>query len=248
MSDWGRGEYERIAVDLEPAAARVVEAAGVGAGDRVLDVACGNGNAAALAAARGAQVFGLDAAPRLIDVARARVPEGEFVVGDACALPYEDASFDAVVSVFGVMFAAPAADAVAELLRVVRPGGRIVVTSWIPRGGLDALAGLARRALAPNPDAPPRTDWGDPDVVRSLFAPVPVEISEEDLVFTRDSARAWVDDQFAEHPMWLGLAEQLEPDRFAQLREESIAALERFHEGGDGLRITTSYWLIQCVS
>jgi len=249
VSDWGRGYYERTAAELEPAAVRVVDAAGVAAGERVLDVACGTGNAAVLAADRGAVVAGVDSAARLVEVARSRV-DGEFVVGDACALPFDDDAFDVAVSVFGVIFAAPASDAVAELLRVVRPGGRIVLTSWIPRGPLDEMAGLARRAAAEASEGtgPPRTNWGDPDVVRSLFAPRPVEISEQEITFEWESPQAMIDAQLVEHPMWLAIADLLSPEALAELRADSLAVLERENESSDGLRITSPYWLIQCVS
>src|SRR5919199_1651139 len=105
MLDWSVGEYERSAHELAPAARHVVELAALAPGERVLDVACGTGNAALLAARAGAVVTGLDAAARLIDVARGRAAdagvEASFVVGDAQALPFEDGAFDAVLSIFG---------------------------------------------------------------------------------------------------------------------------------------------------
>src|SRR3954464_8532637 len=105
MVDWGGGRYELTAADLEPAAVHVVALAGLQRGERVLDLATGTGNAALLAARAGAETTGLDAAARLIDVARSRArDEGlavRFEVGDAQELPYEDATFDVVVSVFG---------------------------------------------------------------------------------------------------------------------------------------------------
>jgi SAM-dependent methyltransferase len=111
MSDrdeWGLGSYEETARELEPAAEAAIAALELKPGERVLDVACGSGNAALLAAQAGALVSGLDGSPRLIGVAGERVPEGSFVVGDAAALPFEDGGFDAAVSVFGVIFASPA--------------------------------------------------------------------------------------------------------------------------------------------
>src|SRR5687768_12884513 len=134
MDEWGVGRYEETARELAPAAEVAVAALGLNGGERVLDVACGTGNAALLARAAGAKVTGVDTSPRLIAVARERIPGGEFLEGDAAALPFGDAAFDAAVSVFGVIFARPVENAAAEIARVVRPGGKVVITTWPPRG------------------------------------------------------------------------------------------------------------------
>src|SRR3954447_18780984 len=137
MVDWGDGEYERTAAELEPTAREVVARAAIAPGERVLDVACGTGNAGLIAAAAGARVTGLDAAPRLVEVARQRAAaagaDAEFVVGDALDLPFEDGAFDAVVSVFGVIFAPDPARAIAEIVRVLAPGGRARSPGGAPR-------------------------------------------------------------------------------------------------------------------
>jgi len=123
--DWSLGRYERIAEQFLPAARVLVESAAPGPGERVVDVGCGTGNAALLAAALGARVIGVDPASRLLEVARedaaARGLDAEFAVGDAAELPLDDGSADLVVSVFGVIFAPDAAAAVAELARVTPP-------------------------------------------------------------------------------------------------------------------------------
>src|SRR5919199_2114132 len=134
--DWGAGEYERTARELEPAAHHVVALAGVAPGERVLDLACGTGNAASEAARAGARVTGLDAAPRLIEVAEARAAAAsldiEFVVGDAQDLPFGDGAFDCVLSVFGVIFVPDPPRAMNEILRVLAPGGRALISAWRP--------------------------------------------------------------------------------------------------------------------
>src|SRR5436305_8704641 len=123
--DWSLGRYERTAGQLLPAARLVVERAAPSAGDRVVDVGCGTGNAALLAAARGARVTGVDPAARLLEVARERAAgaglEAEFVDGDAASLPVGDGEADLVMSVFGVIFALNAAAAVSEMARVCTP-------------------------------------------------------------------------------------------------------------------------------
>src|SRR5690606_32342658 len=129
-----------------PASDAVIEALGVGEGDELLDVGTGSGNAAIVAAQRGAAVTGLDLVPELVEAARERFAaaglSGEFVVGSAEALPFEDASFDRVVSIFGAMFAPRHDLAAAELARVVRPGGRVAVTGWTPEGLNGRMFGL----------------------------------------------------------------------------------------------------------
>lgn len=152
MIDWGLGSYERTAMQLAPAAGAAVDAAEILPGDRVLDVGCGTGNAALLAAMHGARVTGLDPAVRLLEVARGRAAsagiEADWVRGDALDLPFVDGTFDATLSVFGVIFAAPAEQAVAELVRVTAPEGRIVLTTWVGDGALANATGLVRSAIA----------------------------------------------------------------------------------------------------
>ncbi len=169
--DWGEGDYARTAAVLAPAAEALVDAAGVGPGTRVLDVACGTGNAALAAAARGGRVTGIDASPRLVELAseraRAAGADARFVVGQAEALPVEDAAFDAVLSSFGVIFADDAATAAAELVRATRTGGLVALTSWRPEGPIHAVGELLRGAFPEPPGTPAR--WGDQDWVAGLL-------------------------------------------------------------------------------
>lgn len=128
---WGRRAAE-FASTLEPASCREYAAMhhhlDVRPGDRLLDIACGSGLALELAAIRGAEVSGIDASPRLVDVARDRSPQGDIRVGDMTALPWDDGAFDVVTSFRGIW--ATTIDGLAEAHRVLRPGGRIAVTSW----------------------------------------------------------------------------------------------------------------------
>src|SRR6266511_5466278 len=150
--DWGIGQHERFAADIEPAAQHVVDLARVTPGERVLDVACGTGNAALLAAHAGGVVSGVDAAPRLIEAARRRgAAEGldaSFAVGDLHDLRFDNEAFDVVLSVFGVIFATDPERALAEILRVLRPGGRALLSVWVPVGTIDAMVGVFMRAVA----------------------------------------------------------------------------------------------------
>lgn len=169
--NWGDGNYERTARTLEPAAEVALDTAEIAPGERVLDVACGTGNAALAAAQRGARAVGVDPAEALLTIARDRATavgaDAEFIVGGALDLPVADAAFDAVVSVFGVIFAADADGAAAELLRATRPEGRAVLTSWVPSGPTSAVGRALVSALPASAAAPAR--WGDPERAREML-------------------------------------------------------------------------------
>ena len=151
MVDWDKGRYEETAAELEPVAVAVVAMAAPRAGDRLLDIACGTGNGVLLAAARGADVVGVDTAPRLVAVARERAAAAglspELLVGDALAVPVTDGSFDIVISIFGVIFVSDPARAMAEVARVLRPGGRAYVTAWVPAGPINDMLTVLGRAI-----------------------------------------------------------------------------------------------------
>ncbi|WP_353647016.1 class I SAM-dependent methyltransferase [Mesorhizobium sp. WSM2240] len=158
--DWSIGGYETIAALLLPAAETVVAAAGLKRGDRVVDIGCGTGNAALLAARQGAEVIGVDPALRLIEVAAERAAregvQASFRQGEAASLPIPDASMDVAISVFGIIFAGDAAAAIAEIDRVLTAPARIVLSAWLPRGAvfeMNAAAAAAVRAAvgAPRP-------------------------------------------------------------------------------------------------
>jgi SAM-dependent methyltransferase len=172
---WASGDYpSMVETFLLPLGPRLVEAAGVEAGQRVLDVAAGTGNAAIRAAERGADVTASDLTPELLEAGR-EVAERDglvldWVEADAEDLPFEDASFDVVMSSIGAMFA-PHHQAVAdELVRVCRPGGTIALLSWTPEGMLGALFRTMGPFMpAPPPGAQPPPLWGSEDHLRGLF-------------------------------------------------------------------------------
>jgi SAM-dependent methyltransferase len=254
MVDWGVGEYERTAAELEPAARHVVDLAAIAPGERVLDVACGTGNAALLAAAAGADVTGLDAASRLIDVARARAASGAgaaatFVVGDALALPFDDGAFDVVLSVFGIIFAPDAERALAEVVRVLRPGGRALLSVWLPEGAIDRMVTVLARGVA-EAGGPRRAPfaWHDPDAVAPVAARLGVALTTDDagLVIEGASPEAYFASGEAAHPMSVAMQPLLDrTGRYPELREAAIAALREGNEDPEAFRVTSPYRVLR---
>lgn len=169
---WEAGDFSQVAKHIETTAEAFVNRLGITPGMKVLDVACGSGNLAIVAAKLGAEVTGVDIADNLVEAARKRAEsEGlniRFEQGDAEALPYEDNSFDLVMTMYGAMFA-PRPDVVAsELLRVCKPGGRIAMANWTPEGFAGQMFKLAGKYLPP-PDMPPPVQWGVPEIVKERF-------------------------------------------------------------------------------
>ena len=172
---WALGDYAAVAHEIIPALGPIlVEAAGIGPGQRVLDIAAGAGNAAIPAAQTGATVIASDLTPELLETGRQEAERlGQFVSfeeGDAEALPYADASFDAAISVVGVMFAPHHQASADELLRVVRPGGTIGLISWTPDGFIGQMfATMKPYAPPPPPGAQPPPLWGSEAHLAGLF-------------------------------------------------------------------------------
>lgn len=172
---WASGDYPALAADLIwELGPRLVGALDVRPGERVLDVAAGSGNAAIPAALRGATVIASDLTPELFEVGRRAATEAgaelEWREADAEALPFDDAAFDVVMSCVGVMFAPFHERAADELVRVVKPGGRIGLLSWTPEGFIGRMFGVMRPFNAPAPaGAQPPPRWGDEQHVRELL-------------------------------------------------------------------------------
>lgn len=250
--DWGAGRYERTAEMLLPAARVLVDTAAPRAGERVLDIGSGTGSAALLAAAAGAHVTALDPAARLLDVARtAAQQQGLEVVcrlGEAAKVPAPAASFDCVLSNFGIIFAPDPDAAVAEVARVLDARGRIGFTAWVPGGAVGALASAAQelvRAAISAPPAPPGFPWHDQAAVRDLFARhgmVAAVANHEELTFTASSPRAYLDAQREDHPLAVTAFQVLERQGQAdEATRRLLEILDEHNEAEDGFRSTSTY-------
>lgn len=171
---WMSGDYGHFATYLEPGALEFLSRIKIEPGARVLDVACGAGQTAIPMSRAGAKVTGIDIATNLIEKARARAQREKLDVrfddGDAEMLPYPDGSFDLVVSLIGAMFAPRPELVAAELKRVCRPGGKIIMGNWTPTGFVGQMFKLhGKHVPAPAIMSPP-VKWGDEEMVRERFA------------------------------------------------------------------------------
>jgi SAM-dependent methyltransferase len=239
MMDWDAGCYERTAAELEPVARAVVDAAAPRPDERVLDLACGTGNAALLAAARGARVTGVDAAPRLLGVARERARsqrlDVEFLQGDLLELPVHDGAADAVLSVFGLIFAPDPARALAEVARAAAPGARLFMSAWIPAGPINDMLAALGRVVARVTEAPPpqRFAWSDAAAVGAVAHDAGLELrstTPAELAIRAESPEAYVT-AGQEHPTAFGVRPVLE--RAGVDAEARGAMLDVLHEANE---------------
>jgi SAM-dependent methyltransferase len=249
--DWGEGHFEEIGAELLPAAEVVVTAIAPRSGEHLVDLGCGDGNAALLAAARGARVTGIDPSTRLLEVAATRATErsleATFLEGVAAAMPLPSASADAIVSVFGVIFAPDAPSAAAEIARVATSTCRVVLSAWRPGGAIAVVARLRNDAIArakgTTNGGPPPFAWHDESALRELFAPFgfAVSITDAALPIEASSAEAFVDRQFRAHPVWIEAGRVLDEPAVATLRRETLDVLDDANEDPNGFRITSGY-------
>ena len=250
---WSAGDYDAVSEPLWAAGGRVVAATGVAAGDRVLDVACGTGNAAVQAAQAGGDVTGLDLTPALLQRAGARAQDAgvevEWVEGDAEDLPFEDGSFDVVLSTFGCMFAPRHQVVAAELSRVVRPGGRIGVCSWTPEGEIGEFFGVVGRHLPPAPGAAAASPllWGTEDHIRELFADTGLTFAfERDTVeFRWPSPEQEVADLETMFGPLIKARELLEPQgTWSSLHGDLVVQAERHRDPATGASVSDGEYLL----
>ena len=235
----------------------MVERAAPQALERVLDLGCGTGNAALVAAARGTTVPGVDPAPRLLDVARARaVDHGvdiSFVVGDAAAIPLPSGSVDVLLSVFGVIFAPDPVAAAAEMSRVTAPDGRIVISAWVPGGAIGEVVRMAREtamAALEAPPAPPPFAWHDHDAVSGLLAPhgFSVDVESRAIVFSAACVDDYLDTELIDHPLSVASRAMLEARGRRDVQDEIVGRardiLTAANEKPDGFAATSSYVVV----
>jgi SAM-dependent methyltransferase len=231
---WASGDFSVVAARIVYQAEHLAETADVQAGWRVLDVATGSGNAAIAAAHRGCEAVGVDYVPALLERGRVRAAAEQlnvqFVEGDAEKLPFADASFDAVLSIYGVMFAPDHRRTAAELARVCRPGGRIGLASWTPGGFIGETFRVFSRYLPPPAGLQPPVAWGDETYIESLFGPVAASVTHypQTAVFRFRSAEENVDFFRTYYGPTLRAFEALDPAKREALRNDLLALARKY--------------------
>jgi SAM-dependent methyltransferase len=246
---WASGDFSVVAARIVYQAEQLCETADLQAGWRVLDVATGSGNAALAAARRGCEVVGTDYVPALLERGRIRAQAEhlavEFREADAEHLPFPDASFDAVISIYGVMFAPDQKRAASELARVCRPGGRIALACWTPDGFIGETLRLFSRYLPPVPGVQPTVRWGEADYQRQLFGSSAQSLTAypRTAIFRFRSTEENVNFFRTYYGPTLRAFESLPPDRADSLHRELLALNARFdRNGGQGpIAITADY-------
>jgi SAM-dependent methyltransferase len=246
---WSSGDYRRIGVLLLGLSERLAEAVDLRHGERVLDVATGNGNLALAAARRGGVTTGIDIAPKLLEHAaeRARV-EGldvAFQWGDAQALPVHDRAFDVTLSAIGVMFAPDQTAAARELVRVTRPGGRIGLVSWTADGFLGEFFRTMAAHVPPPPGAVPPVRWGTVQGLADLFGDRVqwTSLSHADWRMRFPSPRAYAEFFAGNYGPTVKALERLDEPGRAALLDAIVDVVSRYNVATDGTAAWDSRYL-----
>lgn len=235
---WASGNYAVIGVTLQLVGEQLAEACDLRWDEKVLDVAAGNGNATLAAARRGCKVMSTDYVPALLERGAKRADaEGlqiEFREADAENLPFDDASFDAVISTFGVMFTPNQAKAAAEMARVCKPGGRIGMANWTPEGFIGQMFKTLGKHMPPPAGVQPPSRWGVEDNLRTMFGEQAAQISANKRFFNfRYRSPAHFVEVFR---TWYGPVHKafaaLPPEAGAALERDLIALMESLNKGG----------------
>ncbi len=249
QATWASGDYHMIGTQILIVSELLVEALDLHSTERVLDVATGSGNAALASARRGCPVVGLDYVPALLERARLRAEaeglEAEFVEGDAEALPFEDASFDVVASVFGAMFAPNQEQTAGELARVCRAGGRIGLVAHTPEGFIGQLFKTNAKHVPPPAGLRSPVQWGTEERLRELFGNAITELRAEKrhYVFRYRSPEVYLEYWRRYYGPTMKTFEAVGEAGRAALEADLLDLIARFNRANDGSMIVPSEYL-----
>jgi ubiquinone/menaquinone biosynthesis C-methylase UbiE len=246
---WASGDFDRIAATITMTGELLCEAVDVQPGQSVLDVATGSGNTAIAAARRFAHAAGVDYVPALVARGQERAAceklTIDFKEGDAENIPYPDASFDAVLSTFGAMFAPNQERAASELLRVCKPGGKIGMANWTPEGFIGELFRVNARYVPPPAGLKPPVLWGKEERLRELFGDgiSSLQVTRRTFQFRYMSADHWIDfwrTYYGPTFKTFAALDEASQDALAQDLRELVA---RYNRSGNGTMVVPSEYL-----
>ena len=246
---WSSGDYAVVGTTLQIVGEELSEALDLRSGQKVLDVAAGNGNASLAAARRWCDVVATDYVPALLERARERAAAErlaiEFREADAEALPFPNASFDVVVSTFGVMFTPDQDRAAAELIRVCRHGGKIGLANWTPEGFIGQVFKTIGKHLPPPAGVKSPALWGTRARIAELFEPhaVSIKSSQRNFVFRYRSPEHWLEVFKGYYGPLLKTFAALAPAGQAALRRDLMALIGQFNRSGDASLVLPSEYL-----
>lgn len=245
---WGSGDYAVVGTTLQIVGETLCEAIDLRSNQRVLDVAAGNGNATLAAARRFAEVVSTDYVATLLDRGRERAKADHlqiaFKEADAEALPFAEASFDVVLSTFGVMFTPNQEQAASEMLRVCKPGGKIGLANWTPESFIGQLFKTIGKYVPPAPGVKSPALWGNKAHLDALFgAKATVAAQSRHFTFRYKSPRHWLDVFRGYYGPVLKAFAAVEPTAREALEKELLALLDRFNGARDGTLVAPSEYL-----
>ncbi len=246
---WATGDFAVVGSLITIVSEHLCEAVDLRAGWAVLDVATGSGNTALAAARRFCEVTGVDYVPALLERGRERAAAERLPVtfreGDAEALPFPDASFDAVLSTFGVMFAPDQEKAAAELLRVCRPGGKIGLANWTPDGWAGQMFRTVGQHVPPPPGLKPPPLWGTEERLRELFGDriSSLDVSRRTFVQRFRSPQHWLEVFRTYFGPVMRAFDAVGPQGEEALARDLLALVERFNRSGDATAVFPSEYL-----
>jgi ubiquinone/menaquinone biosynthesis C-methylase UbiE len=246
---WSSGDYAVVGTTLQIVGEELCEALDVRSGQKLLDVAAGNGNASLAAARRWCDVVATDYVPALLERARERAEaerlEIAFQQADAEALPFEDGSFDVVVSTFGVMFTPDQDRAASEMVRVCRRGGKIGLANWTPEGFIGQVFKTIGKHVAPPAGAKSPALWGTRARIAELFGPhaASVKSAQRDYTFRYRSPEHWLDVFKTYYGPLLKTFAALEPAAQSALERDLIVLIAQFNRAADRSMLVPSEYL-----
>jgi ubiquinone/menaquinone biosynthesis C-methylase UbiE len=246
---WSSGDYAVVGTTLQIVGEELCEALDIRAGQKVLDVAAGNGNASLAAARRWCDVVATDYVPALLDRARERADAErlsiEFREADAEALPFPNGSFDVVVSTFGVMFTPDQDRAAAEMVRVCKHGGKIGLANWTPEGFIGQLFKTIGKHVPPPAGAKSPALWGTRARIAELFEPhaTSIKSAQRNFVFRYRSPEHWLEVFKTYYGPVLKTFAALQPESQAALQNDLMALIAQFNRSEDGSMVVPGEYL-----